>query len=118
MGQIDPSDLWRRLCDPKRPARVEERLSASPNVYFLCGCTGTYDIIGVFAFHSPREFDAFVRDVIAAIPEITRTSTFVVMHVYLTTTGHKPMASIKGMVMGWDEVEVHPKESASAVAGD
>ena len=61
--------------------RVEERLSASPNVYFLCGCTGTYDIIGVFAFHSPREFDAFVRDVIAAIPEITRTSTFVVMHV-------------------------------------
>jgi Lrp/AsnC family transcriptional regulator, regulator for asnA, asnC and gidA len=60
---------------------VEEHLIKSPNVYFLCGCTGTYDIIGIFAFHSPREFDDFVKNVIAAIPEITRTSTFVAMHV-------------------------------------
>ncbi len=60
---------------------VEERLIKSPNVYFLCGCTGTFDIIGVFTFHSPKEFDAFVKNVIAAIPEITRTSTFVAMHV-------------------------------------
>jgi Lrp/AsnC family transcriptional regulator for asnA, asnC and gidA len=60
---------------------VEERLIKSPNVYFLCGCTGTFDIIGVFTFHSPREFDDFVKNVIAAIPEITRTTTFVAMHV-------------------------------------
>jgi thiosulfate reductase cytochrome b subunit len=45
-------------------------------------------------------------------------ASFIVMHVYLTTTGHKPMASIKGMIMGWDEVEIHQKESPSAVAGD
>jgi thiosulfate reductase cytochrome b subunit len=47
-------------------------------------------------------------------------ASFIVMHVYLTTTGHKPMASIKGMIMGWDEVELHQKESESpsAVAGD
>ncbi|MGD8806026.1 MAG: cytochrome b/b6 domain-containing protein, partial [Chloroflexota bacterium] len=45
-------------------------------------------------------------------------ASFIVMHVYLTTTAHTPLASIKGMIMGWDEVEVHPKESASAVAGD
>ncbi len=60
---------------------VEQRLIQSPNVYYLCGCTGTYDIIGIFLFHSPAEFDAFVKDVIANIPEITRTTTFVVMHV-------------------------------------
>ncbi len=33
--------------------------------------------------------------------------SFIVMHVYLTTTGHTPMAGIKSMIMGWDEVEVH-----------
>jgi thiosulfate reductase cytochrome b subunit len=45
-------------------------------------------------------------------------ASFIVMHVYLTTTGHAPLASIKGMIMGWDEVEVHQKESTTAVAGD
>jgi DNA-binding Lrp family transcriptional regulator len=60
---------------------VEERLVKSPNVYYLCGCTGTYDIIGIFMFREPAEFDEFVKNVIAKIPEITRTSTFVVMHV-------------------------------------
>lgn len=60
---------------------VEERLIKSPNVYYLCGCTGIYDIIGIFLFHNPAEFDEFVKNVIARIPEISRTSTFVVMHV-------------------------------------
>jgi len=32
-------------------------------------------------------------------------ASFIVMHVYLTTTGPTPLASIKGMIMGWDEVE-------------
>ena len=45
-------------------------------------------------------------------------ASFIVMHVYLTTTGHKPLASIKGMIMGWDEVEVHHKESPSTAVGD
>jgi len=44
-------------------------------------------------------------------------ASFIIMHVYLTTTGHKPMASIKGMIMGWDEVEVHQSE-ATSTAGD
>lgn len=61
--------------------RVEQLLIKSPNVYYLGGCTGTYDIIGIFIFHTPAEFDEFVRGAIASIPEITRTSTFVVMHV-------------------------------------
>jgi thiosulfate reductase cytochrome b subunit len=34
-------------------------------------------------------------------------TTFVVMHVYLTTTGHTPMAGIKAMMMGWEDMEVH-----------
>jgi Lrp/AsnC family transcriptional regulator for asnA, asnC and gidA len=60
---------------------VERELIKSPNVYYLCGCTGTYDIIGLFLFHAPAEFDEFVKKVIAKIPEINRTSTFVVMHI-------------------------------------
>jgi thiosulfate reductase cytochrome b subunit len=39
-------------------------------------------------------------------------ATFVVMHVYLTTTGPTPMANIKAMMMGWDEVEVHQSGAA------
>jgi thiosulfate reductase cytochrome b subunit len=35
-------------------------------------------------------------------------ATFVVMHVYLTTTGHTPLANIRAMMLGWDDVEVHP----------
>jgi DNA-binding Lrp family transcriptional regulator len=61
--------------------KVEQRLIQSPNVYYLCGCTGTYDIIGVFIFHTPADFDEFVKDVIANVPDIVRTTTFVVMHV-------------------------------------
>jgi thiosulfate reductase cytochrome b subunit len=33
--------------------------------------------------------------------------SFIVAHVYLTTTGPKPLASINGMIMGWDQVESH-----------
>lgn len=33
-------------------------------------------------------------------------ATFIVAHVYLTTTGHHPLTAIKAMVTGWDEVEV------------
>ena len=61
--------------------KVEHMLIKSPNVYYLSGCTGTFDIIGIFMFRAPHDFDEFVKNVIANIPEITRTSTFVVMHV-------------------------------------
>jgi thiosulfate reductase cytochrome b subunit len=37
-------------------------------------------------------------------------ASFIVMHVYLTTTGHNATAGIKSMIMGWDEVEVHPAQ--------
>lgn len=31
--------------------------------------------------------------------------TFVIVHVYLTTTGHTPFAHIKTMITGWEDVE-------------
>jgi thiosulfate reductase cytochrome b subunit len=34
-------------------------------------------------------------------------AAFIVMHVYLTTTGETPLAGIKSMVTGWEEVEQH-----------
>lgn len=37
-------------------------------------------------------------------------ATFIIMHIYLTTTGHTPTANIKAMIVGWDEVEVHDKK--------
>lgn len=33
-------------------------------------------------------------------------AAFLILHIYLTTTGVTPLASIKGMVTGWEEVEV------------
>ena len=40
-------------------------------------------------------------------------AAFIVMHIYLTTTGHKPMAGIKSMITGWDDVEKHPGQTLS-----
>jgi thiosulfate reductase cytochrome b subunit len=38
--------------------------------------------------------------------------SFIVMHVYLTTTGHTPSAGIQAMITGWDEIETHsPQEN-------
>ncbi len=35
---------------------------------------------------------------------------FVIAHVYLTTTGEKPLTSIKAMITGWEAIEVDPEE--------
>jgi thiosulfate reductase cytochrome b subunit len=49
-------------------------------------------------------------------------ATFIVMHVYLTTTGHTPTAGIKAMMLGWDEVEsledISKNDSVPDVASD
>ena len=34
-------------------------------------------------------------------------AAFIVMHIYLTTTGETPLSGIKAMVTGWEDVEVH-----------
>ena len=41
-------------------------------------------------------------------------AAFIVMHVYLTTTGHSPTAGIKSMIGGWDTVEKHGSDPLAA----
>ncbi|MBT4295368.1 MAG: hypothetical protein HOD43_06120 [Candidatus Marinimicrobia bacterium] len=42
-------------------------------------------------------------------------ATFILLHVYLTTTGHKPMDGIKAMINGWDEVEDHSGRKSTGI---
>ncbi|MDX1412809.1 MAG: cytochrome b/b6 domain-containing protein [Candidatus Promineifilaceae bacterium] len=42
-------------------------------------------------------------------------ASFIVLHVYLTTTGPTPTANIEAMIMGWDEVEIHGQMSDRSV---
>lgn len=39
-------------------------------------------------------------------------ASFIVAHVYLTTTGAQPFTSIKAMINGWDEIEIHDGDEA------
>jgi thiosulfate reductase cytochrome b subunit len=41
-------------------------------------------------------------------------AAFIIMHVYLTTTGETPLAGIKSMVTGWEEVEQHGATNISS----
>lgn len=43
-------------------------------------------------------------------------ASFILAHVYLTTTGATPLEAIRGMVTGYEEVEVHEKGGGNAVA--
>jgi thiosulfate reductase cytochrome b subunit len=43
-------------------------------------------------------------------------ASFIVMHVYLTTTGATPLEAIRGMVTGYEEVEVHGSEKGDGNA--
>lgn len=36
-------------------------------------------------------------------------ASFIVMHIYLTTTGHSVLGGVQSMINGWDEVEIHPQ---------
>lgn len=40
---------------------------------------------------------------------------FVIAHVYLTTTGHKPTAAIKAMITGWEELDHDEDEGENTV---
>jgi thiosulfate reductase cytochrome b subunit len=39
-------------------------------------------------------------------------AAFIIMHVYLTTTGEKPLAAINAMMMGWENVELHDSDTS------
>ena len=36
--------------------------------------------------------------------------TFIIVHVYMTTTGATPLEAMRAMVTGYEEVEVHEHE--------
>lgn len=56
---------------------------------------GAADMFGGLPFLAP--FHTLIAWTFAA---------FIIGHIYLTTTGHEPLEGIKGMVTGWEEVEV------------
>ncbi len=45
-------------------------------------------------------------------------AAFVVLHVYLTTTGHTPLANIQAMMNGWDMVETYEALPSPVGGGD
>lgn len=56
-----------------------EILTTNPNVYFLVGCTGDFDLLAILFFRNTSEFDAFMGQTIAKLPGIKRSRTFVSM---------------------------------------
>jgi thiosulfate reductase cytochrome b subunit len=45
-------------------------------------------------------------------------AAFIILHVYLTTTGPEPLTGMKAMVMGYEDVEVHEGVHDETTAGD
>lgn len=37
-------------------------------------------------------------------------AAFLIVHIYLTTTGHTPLAHLKAMISGWEKIPAHPEE--------
>ena len=37
-------------------------------------------------------------------------AAFLIMHIYLTTTGYTPLAAIKAMIVGWEDIEAHEEK--------
>jgi len=52
-------------------------------------------------------FELGSLDIVAAIHTMGAffLIVFVIAHIYLTTTGHKPLSSITAMITGWEEME-------------
>ncbi len=62
---------------------------------------GAADMLGGLPFLAP--FHTLIAWTFAA---------FIVGHVYLTTTGPEPLEGIKGMITGWEDIEIHEAESS------
>ena len=60
---------------PRHIERVAERLAQVPEIYFLCICTGAYDIYAAACFRSSEHIHEFITKRLAGIPEIVRMST-------------------------------------------
>jgi len=83
-------------------------------------------ITGIMLYWGIKQWPIFFTS-LGGLPVIAPVHTFVawafaafvVMHVYLTTAGgHTPMAGIKSMVTGWDEVEQRPEPAVEMAQND
>jgi thiosulfate reductase cytochrome b subunit len=64
-----------------------------------------------------KSVDAINLKLIAIIHTIGAFAlvAFVIAHVYLTTTGHKPLSAIKAMITGWEDLEHDEHEEENVV---
>jgi thiosulfate reductase cytochrome b subunit len=44
-------------------------------------------------------------------------ASFIVLHIYLSTTGHSVLGSIQAMVDGWEMVEIHHSDDYGQTEG-
>ncbi len=65
---------------------VAEQLSKNPNVCYLANVTGRYDFIAILLTKSSKEFAYIMEKMVATIPSVIRTETFVTLNIY---KGHK-----------------------------
>lgn len=45
-------------------------------------------------------------------------ASFIIVHVYMTTTGHTPLAGIRSMLTGWDDIETHHHDTPAQQVQD
>ena len=61
---------------------VAEQLSKNPNVCYLANVTGRYDFIAILLTRSSKEFASTMENMVATIPSVIRTETFVTLNIY------------------------------------
>jgi len=76
----------------------------------IMGITGTMYLYQ--EYFSYLNLPLFVLDNVATLHTIGAfvLVTFIIVHVYMTTTGHTVFSHIKTMLTGWEEVEEHPED--------
>jgi Lrp/AsnC family transcriptional regulator, regulator for asnA, asnC and gidA len=67
--------MFEMQVSPRHIESVAQRLARLPEIYFLCICTGAYDIYAAACFSSSEHIHEFITKRLAGIPEIVRMST-------------------------------------------
>jgi Lrp/AsnC family transcriptional regulator, regulator for asnA, asnC and gidA len=67
--------MFEMQVSPRHIERVAERLAAFPEIYFLCICSGLYDIYAAACFRSSEHIHEFITQRLGSVPEIVRLST-------------------------------------------
>ena len=67
--------MFEMQVSPRHIEKVAQRLARFPEIYFLCICTGAYDIYAAACFRSSEHIHEFITSRLADVPEIVRMST-------------------------------------------